>query len=124
MSDATFDWPLAICLEVQNDPQFVASSAEPGCTLEASSLTSQLTWPVDVSAEVPSNLKTHLHLPLPAGHLLSSITERASGGTPVARDMFSVSHKVGASDLHQTDTGSHSGPVLSLWPLSKSPRVY
>ena len=37
--------------------------------------------------------------PLPASsccRLLDPVTERTSGGTPVARDRFSVSHKVGA----------------------------
>ena len=116
ISDVAYDWPRATCLELQSNSQRVAASAGPGCTQERSSCTPMLvttsTDPVGRSAKGPRQLEIHLHLPVPADFLLSSVTESASGSIQVAYCRFSV--QVGASGI---DTGSNLVPELGLRPL-------
>lgn len=54
----------------------------------------------------PKLSRDRLHLPLPAGCLLGSVTERTSWGIGVVWERCSVNHQVGESDIHQTDTHS------------------
>ena len=75
------------------------------------------------SANVPRQPEICLHLPLPSGCLLGSVTERASGGMWVVLGTFSEIHQVGVSNVHQNDTNSNLLSVLCLRPLSKYPRV-
>ena len=104
--------------EATNDPKFVAESSRLGCTQDEPSCSEELdfisTGSRDVSANVPSHHRVHLCLSLPAGYLLGSVTEKDSGGTRVTWGRFSVSHQVGVSGVHQTDTGSNLVPAWGL----------
>ena len=49
------------------------------------------------------------YLSLPAGYLLSSVTERTSGSMWVAFGRVLVSHQLVAGGIHQVDTDSMEG---------------
>ena len=113
---------------LQSNPQFVAASVGCGCVWEGPSCAPRLGFAsTELGGRSVKGLRHHemcLYLPLPDGCLLALVTDRASGGIPVAYGRFSVSHQLRVSVVLQIDTGSHALPVLNLRVLSKSLRVY
>ena len=103
-----------------------AASAEPGYMREGQS---SIPWPTFTSTgprgrstKIPRHPNIHLHLP--GGCLLGSVTERAFGRIQVIWGKFPVSQSPGRSEgVHKADTGSNLGPVLGLRPLSKCPKI-
>ena len=84
MLGAACDWPWATCLESQSSPQFVAASVGPGSVREGKFTPRLAFTSTKPHEQVSKRSKTPQHLLLPAGCLLGSVTERASGGMWVA----------------------------------------
>ena len=83
----------------------------PGCAREGLSFSPRLTF----TGTGPSVQKETQDSPWPVcAYMLGLVTGRASGSSQVAWGRFSVSHQVGASGVHEIDTGSNSVPVLVL----------
>ena len=106
----------------------MAPSSESGCTWERSSCAPRLAFTSPGtggrSAKVLRIPMIRLSLAPPSSCILGSTTERASGGTLIACNGFSVSYQVGEIGVYQIYTGSNLVPVLCLRPLSKYSRVY
>ena len=84
MLGATCDRPWATCLESQSSPQLVAASVGPGSMWEGKFTPRLAFTSTKPQEQVSRRSKTPQHLLLPAGCLLGSVTERASGGMWVA----------------------------------------
>ena len=98
MSDAACDCSWATYLEIQSDPQYVATSAGFGWMWKRPSCTPRPAFtrfrPRGRLAKTSRHPEILLHFLLPAGCLIGSVTQRASGSTQVAWGGFSVNHQV------------------------------
>lgn len=120
MSDAPCDWPCAACLEVQSNPQSVFASFGPWYAWEGPRCAQGWLPPAPSLGVGQQKAQGTLSSPSTCHRLLGSVTERATGCTRVTCS-FPVSHQVGASVIHQTETDSNSLPLLGLRPPSKFP---
>ena len=106
----------------------MAASARHECALEGPSYTTRpdttSTRSRGRSAKALRHTEICLLRLISASCLISSVFERASGGTWVAWVRFSVSHQVGTSGVHQIDTGSTLITIWDLISLTKCLRVH